>query len=112
MARGSWHDDFRNKYGFGDGSTEEERDYLVRALLVKAVNKTPEFKRAKVKAVEYDRPGFHNHCLILLLPANIDEKEWLSSNEPEATEPDGVDFDEIVARAYEKVDASAGARRR
>ena len=101
MARGSW-DDFRSKFGFGDGATYEDRDFKARGIIVRALNKTAAFKKAKVKAIEYDRAGIHNPCLILLIPAAVTEKAWLASNAPEAGEPD-VDYDAVVAQAYDSL---------
>lgn len=103
MAIGSWSDDFREKYGFSDGATCEDRDFEARALIVKAVNNLPAFKKAKVKAIEFDRPGMHNPCMILLVPADVALDVWFKSGAGEAKEPEGVDFDEIVARAYAQI---------
>lgn len=104
MARGSWSDDFRSKYGFGDGSTYEDRDFKARALIVKAINKLTAFKKAKVKAIEYDRSGMHNPCMVLLISAGVSEREWMAAGDGEAREPEDIDFDEIVARAYDRLD--------
>ena len=62
MARGTF-DDFTSKYGFTDGETLEERDFLAREYLIKSLNKVLKNQ----VAVPFDRPGVHNACLILFL---------------------------------------------
>jgi hypothetical protein len=65
VAIGTW-EDFTEKYGFGDGETVEGRDFRARKRLVAMLNKLPAMKG--LRAVEYDRPGLHNPCLIVVLP--------------------------------------------
>ena len=68
MARGMW-EDFTSKYGFMDGMTVEGRDFRARDWLVEEINKL--VGKAVVKI--YDRPGFHNPCMILGAPEIPDE---------------------------------------
>ena len=101
MAIGSWSDDFRNKYGFNDGATVEVRDFKARAILTRRLNRLPAFRDAGVRAVEYDRAGFHNPCMVLLIPRGMAFERWRRDTSwCESPEPEGVDFDEFVAQAY------------
>jgi hypothetical protein len=107
MARGTW-EDFTDKYGFGDGSQLESRDFAARANLVNLLNEQPEFKKEGIRALAFDRAGFHNCCLIVLAKAiegkTDDEllKMWLESDgeEPELPEMDS-ELDELIAEAYD-----------
>ena len=76
---GSW-DDFCQKYGFGDGDLLEQRDFEARSTLVHLLNQAPGMQKAKLRAVEYDRPGMHNSCLVIILPAEegLDDKGLLA----------------------------------
>lgn len=113
MARGTW-EDFTDKYGFDDGAQVEDRDFGARAQLVKLLNEQPELKDAGVRAVEYDRPGFHNPCLIVLVKAvegKTDEellKIWMESDGSEPPLPElSTDVSELIATAYETADEEA-----
>lgn len=108
MAIGNWDDDFRSKYGFNDGSSAEDRDFAARALIVKEVNKLDYWKKAGVIAMEFNRGGMHNPCMILLRPATMTDKGFLEGNMPEPHEPEdtsefGGTIDEIVCEAYAAV---------
>jgi hypothetical protein len=91
---------FRDKYGFGDGD-EQEIDYIARKLITRKLNRTAAFKKARIKAVEYDRAGLHNHCMILIIPKGKTLKSWLGSMDEEEREPKGINYDEITRMAYE-----------
>lgn len=110
MAIGTWDDDFTSKYGFGDGDQLESRDYAARKILVTMLNAQPEMLSAGIRALEYDRPGLHNRCMILLWK-NTEGKsdaelldECLKSEEsmPQLPEMEAY-IPEIVASAYEDV---------
>ena len=111
MARGSW-DDFTGKYGFNDGEATEGRDYRVRTEICKRLNELPEMQQMKIRAVEFDRPGMHNGCLIVILanPDGLSDADlldkWLTSNMVESELPDGVGekIEEIISDAYDAVD--------
>lgn len=91
--RGSW-DDFSQKYGFADGDQLEQRDFEARTTLVQLLNQTPGMQKAKLRAVEYDRPGMHNACLVVILPAEegLDDEglrdRWLRGEVKEVGLPD------------------------
>lgn len=105
MATGTW-DDFTSKYGFCDGETVEERDFQARKRLVRLLNALPAFK--ELRAIEYDRPGMHNPCLIIILPNRNGESdtelltEWQSRRTEGCGLPDGdYGICELVITAYE-----------
>lgn len=115
---GSW-DDFTSKYGFGDGEQLEDIDFAARTLIVERLNQLPEFHNQGIRAVAYDRPGLHNACLIVLLPA-LDGKSddellelWQNGTltevelpECEVDDPDNEgfwDIHDIVIEAYASV---------
>ena len=113
MAIGSW-EDFNSKYGFCDGETLEDRDFRARGHLVRMFNKHPAMKKARVRAIEYDRPGVHNSCLAILLPnpeGKSDkqlEEEWLAGKIKACDLPSGnFDLGGMIDKAY----AKAGRRR-
>jgi len=107
MARATW-DDFATKHGFSDGSTSEERDFQARTKIVQKLNKTNAFKSAKVRAIEYDRPGVHNSCLIVLL-LNLQNKsddelsaDWLDNKTEAVSLPSGVNVEDVIREVYDK----------
>ncbi|HWG45160.1 MAG TPA: hypothetical protein VN688_20490 [Gemmataceae bacterium] len=117
MAAGTW-EDFTDKYGFNDGAQVEERDFDARKRLVALLNDRPEMQAAKVRALEFDRDGFHNSCLIVLLPA-VDGKtdaelmaDWMAGPGEEAKLPELTDHDddtidplgEMIQTAYDEAD--------
>ncbi len=109
MAQGTW-EDFTDKYGFAEGGQLEDRDFDARKVLVKLLNEQPEMKEAKLRALEFDRTGVHNSCLIVISPAveGKSDKELLEdyfkSEEPEPELPDAIadEIGELVAEAYSK----------
>lgn len=98
MAHGTW-DDFTDKYGFSEGEMVEERDYLVRTELVRMLNELPAMKAQGFRAVEFDRNGCHNDCIIEIVG-------------PDGTPTDlpdlGEDFyiSDLISEAYYLVDSS------
>jgi hypothetical protein len=110
MAIGTW-DDFTDKFGFQDGAGVEDTDFRARAVLVKKLNDHPVMQKAKITAVEYDRPGMHNPCMILLFknPNRLTAKQLLKKFLVEAdfieTElpEDDVDVNEMISEAYASV---------
>ena len=119
MAKGSW-DDFTNKYGFNDGEALEDRDFAARGYLTEFLNDTSLFKARGIRAVAYDRPGFHNACLVILLPNPAGRgdaellTEWLANqlrelpdgivNEMTESDPDW-DINDLIGQAYVMADA-------
>ncbi len=110
MAFGSWQD-FTSKWGFNEGASAESRDYEARASTVAELNEMPGVKAAKIRMVEYDRPGLHNSCLILTLPNPTDGSDaellaaWKTHELEEVELPAAVleQVDEIIAGAYESL---------
>jgi len=108
LALGTW-DDFTSTWGFNDGGSIERRDYEARALIVTELNDTTGVKAARIRAVEYDRPGMHNACLILVLPNPNGKSDpelltaWRAGNLETVELPESVLnlTDEIIAEAYE-----------
>ncbi len=114
MARGSWYNDFTEKWGFNDGESIEQRDFDAREILISKLNGLPEFKASNVRAVAYDRPGVHNPCLIILLP-NPDGKpddqllaDWIANKIESVQLPEGdYDVEELVCQAYEQLEVES-----
>jgi hypothetical protein len=109
MARGSW-DDFTEKHGFNDGEATEGRDFRARTEICKRLNELPEMMQAKIRAVEFDRPGMHNGCLIAALanPDGLSDEallnKWLTTDMRESELPDGIEISEIISDTYDEVD--------
>lgn len=111
MARGTW-DDFTSKWGFGDGDALEGRDFRTRDILVRLLNKRPEIKAARIRAIPYDRPGLHNACMIILaqdVHGKTDHallEEMWSEDKPDVDLPSlNVPLEELIAAAYDKAEA-------
>jgi hypothetical protein len=107
MATGTW-DDFTDKYGFRDGATVEPRDFEARSTLVEVLNDHAAMKAAGLQAFEYDRPGLHNPCLLVVVRGQGKSAaelltSWLSGEIEEAPLPNELGFEiyELVAEAYE-----------
>ena len=107
MATGTW-DDFTDKYGFRDGASVEPRDFDARSTLVEVLNDHAAMKAAGLQALEYDRPGLHNPCLVVVVKGQGRSAaelltSWLSGEIEEAPLPDelGFEISELVAEAYE-----------
>ncbi len=66
MATGTW-EDFTDKYGFSDGEGVEHRDFEARTRLVEMLNDHEAMNAAGLHALEYDRPGLHNPCLVVVV---------------------------------------------
>jgi hypothetical protein len=66
MVTGTW-EDFTNKYGFCDGASVKSRDFGARSTLVEVLNDHGAMKAAGLQALECDRPGLHNPCLIVVV---------------------------------------------
>ena len=76
MATGTW-EDFTDKYGFSDGASVEQRDFEARAKLVEMLNDHEVMKSAGLRALEYDRPGLHNPCLVVVVKGQRKPTEGL-----------------------------------
>jgi hypothetical protein len=107
MATGTW-EDFTSKYGFSDGASVEPRDFEARAKLVDMLNDREAMKTAGLRALEYDRPGLHNPCLLVVVERRAKSdaellKPWLVGEIEEARLPDELELaiSELVAEAYE-----------
>lgn len=107
MATGTW-EDFTNKYGFSDGAGVEPRDFEARARLVEMLNDHEGMKTTGLRALEYDRPGLHNPCLLVVVERRAKSnmellKSWLAGKIEEAPLPDELELaiSELVAEAYE-----------
>ena len=107
MATGTW-DDFTDKYGFRDGATVEPRDFEARLTLVEVLNDHAAMKAAGLQALEYDRPGLHNPCLVVVVEGQRKSAvdlltSWLAGEIEEVPLPDELELEisELVAEAYE-----------
>ena len=107
MATGTW-EDFTDKYGFRDGACVESRDFAARSRLVEVLNDHAAMKAAGLLAFEYDRPGLHNPCLVVVVkgqgkPAAELLTSWLAGEIEEAPLPDELELEisELVAEAYQ-----------
>jgi hypothetical protein len=107
MATGTW-EDFTNKYGFRDGASAESRDFEARSTLVEVLNDHGAMKTAGLQALEYDRPGLHNPCLIVVVKGQGKSAaelltSWLVGEIEEAPLPDELELEisEFVAEAYD-----------
>ncbi len=108
MATGT-REDFSDKYGFSDGASVEQRDFDARARLVEMLNGHEVMKSAGLRALEYDRPGLHNPCLVVVVegqPKSTEEllKLWLAGEIKEVPLlPDELELtiSELAAEAYE-----------
>ncbi len=114
MARGSWYNDFTEKWGFNDGGSVEQRDFDAREILIAKLNSLAEFKANNIRAVAFDRPGVHNPCLVILLP-NPDGKpddqllaDWIANKIGSVQLPEGdYDVEELVCQAYEQLEVES-----
>jgi len=107
MATETW-DDFTDKYGFRDGASVEPRDFEARSTLVEVLNDHTAMKKAGLQAFEYDRPGLHNPCLVVVVKGQGKSGAelltfWLAGEIEEAPLPDELELEisEVVAEAYE-----------
>lgn len=107
MALGSW-EDFTSKWGFNEGASTESRDYEARSLIVAELNEMTAVKAAKIRMVEYDRPGLHNSCLILIFLNAKDRTDaelladWKAGKVEEVDVPVSVSeaINEVVSEVY------------
>ena len=95
MATGTW-EDFTDKYGFGDGERVEQRDFEARASLVEMLNDHEAMKAAGLHALEYDRPGLHNPCMVVVVKGQAKAAKellelWLAGEINEVPLPDQVE---------------------
>jgi hypothetical protein len=107
MATGTW-DDFTDKYGFRDGASAEPRDFEARSTLVEVLNDHAAMKAAGLQALEYDRPGLHNPCLLVVVIGQGKSAvelltSWLSGEIEEAPLPEELELEisGLVAEAYD-----------
>jgi len=107
MATGTW-DDFTDKYGFRDGASVEPRDFEARSTLVEVLNDHGAMKAAGLQALEYDRPGLHNPCLVVVVKGQGKSAgelltSWLAGEIEEERLPDELELEitELVAEVYE-----------
>jgi hypothetical protein len=107
MATGTW-DDFTDKYGFRDGASVESRDFEARSTLVEVLNDHGAMKAAGLQALEYDRPGLHNPCLLIVVKGHGKSaakllSSWLAGEIETESLPDELEIEisELVAEAYQ-----------
>ncbi|SRR6266481_4381978 len=106
--QGNWHD-FTSKYGFRDGEGVTSDDFEARSRLVELLNEHPGMISSGLRALEFNRSGFHNPCLVIVLQragvAADDElyKQWSSGAITDQPLPESAaaEIDELVAAAYE-----------
>lgn len=81
-----YFDEMLTKWGFGDGDAEPDGVYVYRKAYVAAINAFAEKYESNFRAVEFDRPGLHNGCVILF--DNMEKPEehpmsWENANADE-----------------------------
>ena len=106
MATGTW-DDFTDMYGFCDGASVEARDFEARSTLVEVLNDHAAMKAAGLQAFEYDRPGLHNPCLLVVVTGQGKSSvelltSWLAGEIEESPLPGELELEifELVAEVY------------
>jgi len=80
----------------------------LRSTLVEVLNDHAAMKAAGLQALEYDRPGLHNPCLVVLVEGRGKSAaelltSWLAGEIEEAPLPDELEhvIAELVAEAYQ-----------
>lgn len=71
-----YFDEMTDQHGFHDGEAIPQDAWVHRKLYVEAINAIAGHRGSKVKAVEFDRPGFHNSCMILFQRDTGADTEW------------------------------------
>jgi hypothetical protein len=106
MATGLW-EDFTSKYGFSDGAALKPGDFEARSRLVDTLNDHPTMKSAGLRALEYDRPGLHNSCLVVVVSARGKEgsellRLWKENKIADEALPSHVELalPELIADVY------------
>lgn len=65
-------DQMQSKWGFADGDAVPRDAHAAREVYVAGVNRLAERFGSRWRVGAYDRPGLHNHCLVVTLPAGAD----------------------------------------
>ena len=104
MASATW-DDFTSKWGFHEGGRLKAQDFEARSTLVTMINDHPAMQVAQLRAVEYDRPGLHNPCMIVVLPTRGQPDDellrlWFEQEISNEGLPGDVEIDDLIAAAY------------
>lgn len=90
----------RSKYGFEDGEAVPDGAEEYRTVYVAALNKAAAKFGSALEAYPYDRPGMHNHCLILFRPkgSTLEEEKEPDEGMEKAIElcEEFYDIDEFV----------------
>ena len=81
-------DEFISKYGFGDGDHLPPDCWETRTAMVRLINAAAEQLGSDRRVAEYDRPGMHNSCMVLIVPKEPDDE---TSAEQEADADDALD---------------------
>src|SRR5882762_4419060 len=107
MAPGTW-EDFKDKYGVSDGNVNEQRDFEGRARLVEMLRHHEAMKAAGLHALEYDRPGLQNPCLVVVVKGQAKAAKellnlWLAGKIKVSPVPDEIEHEiaSFVTEAYE-----------
>ncbi len=64
-----YFDEMQTKYGFNDGDSMPQGIDAYRSVYLQAMNHLLEQYGSSVRLEAYDRPGLHNSCLIVRIPA-------------------------------------------
>jgi len=83
----NYWDDMRDKYGFNDGGAIPAEAFALRSVYVKVLNALLESRGSNVRVREYNRPGVHNPCLIIVVPN--DGTKWEPDTPMFGAEPAG-----------------------
>lgn len=77
-----WYE-MTNKYGFEDGDAVPVEAEACRNLYIEAVNLLAEKHGSAVRAIAYNRGGYHNPCMISFY-VQADETKLVEAHEDEA----------------------------
>jgi hypothetical protein len=89
----NYWDEMQGKFGFSDGSAIPSDAYEHRSVYIQVINKLAEKYGSKLRAIAYNRPGFHNSCMVLFYTLeDIQAAEITNFTEGEQT----PDTDEIT----------------
>lgn len=70
----NYYEEMSHKYGFQDGEAVPPDAWAARTVYVRALNVLLARHESQARVVAYDRPGFHNSCMIVLVTKGCHEQ--------------------------------------